>query len=95
MVIRSLGVLSVGKVMGILYASIGLIVGGFISLVSIGGASIPGGPGIGSIVFGAGAVVTFPILYGALGCIGGILLALLFNLASAVAGGIQVDTIGR
>ena len=94
MVVRSLGVLSVGKVMGIVYACVGLIAGGFISLLSIAGASLSGGSGAGSVLFGAAAVVILPIFYGAMGCIGGILMALLFNLACGIAGGIQVETAG-
>jgi hypothetical protein len=95
MVIRSLGVLSVGKIVGIVYACLGLFAGGLFSLLSIAGAGLSGVPGPASFLFGAAAIVFVPIFYGAVGCVAGILMALFFNLAAYLAGGLEVEVAGQ
>jgi hypothetical protein len=96
MIVKRVGVMSAGKVMGVLYAGLGLIGGAFFSLVSLLGASIPSdpgrpNPGAGLLVFGAAAIIVFPIIYGILGFIGGIISGAIYNLAASVVGGIELD----
>src|SRR5262249_13957232 len=56
LILRSVGVLSAGRVLGCLYALLGLIVGAFVSLFAIAGAAVgPNqGPGAGVMFFGFG-----------------------------------------
>ena len=91
MVIRRVGALSCAKVTGLLYVILGLIVGACLSLVSLlgfaGGTFSP----LQGIFGGVGAIIMLPIFYGALGFLGTLVMALLFNFAAGVTGGIEVD----
>ena len=64
MVISKIGVLSLGKVMGVTYALLGLLIGGCIALVSLAGAGFASAagsdeatPAIFGAMFGVGAVI--------------------------------------
>ena len=98
MVLRHIGVLSCAKLMGILYALFGLIVGVFFSLFGLLGlaAGLAGGregaPGAAvSALFGVGAIIFMPVLYGLMGFVGGLLMAWLYNLVAKLAGGIELE----
>lgn len=100
MVIKRIGVLSSGKIVGLLYALFGLLIGGLFSIFSLIGSAIglaaSGGETeawIGAL-FGIGAVFIFPIFYGFLGFIGGILSALFYNLVAAMVGGLELEVEG-
>ncbi len=90
MMIRSVGIFSVGKVFFCLYALIGLMAGAVFSLVAVAGAAV-GGAGPMEMVFGLGAVIIMPIFYGLAGFIGGIVVALLYNLVASLVGGIEIQ----
>lgn len=96
MVIRRVDVLSLGKVLGTLYALMGLIFGALFSLFAVLGAAIGSAAGeeeaIFGLVFGAGAVVVLPLFYGLMGFLGGMLTAFFYNLAAGWVGGIVVET---
>lgn len=93
--IRQIGVLSAGKIYGIIAGVFGLIFGAFISLFSILGASMSamsgtdGGPFM--MLFGAGAIILLPIFYGVIGFLGGMLQAWIYNFATRFVGGIEVE----
>lgn len=95
-VIREVGVLSVGKVAGIVYASIGLIVGVFVALISVlggfAGLLHEGGAvqGFVALFLGVGAVFVLPIFYGLLGSLVGMFVAAIYNVAARVVGGIEI-----
>jgi len=98
MVLRRIGVLSAAKVSGILYAGLGLLIGGFFSLFAIlglGAAALTNDQGGGGaflgLIFGIGSIVLFPLFYGVIGFLGGIVGAFLYNLAAGVVGGIELD----
>lgn len=99
MVIRKVGVLSLGKMMGALYALLGLIVGGCIALVSLLGAGFAAAasssdeqmPAAFGAFLGAGAVILFPLFYGVLGFIGGLITALIYNLVAGAVGGLELE----
>lgn len=93
MIVRRVGVLSLGKMLGCLYALLGLIFGGFISLLSLAGAFAASNRNDGAMAlfFGAGAFVILPLFYGFIGFIGGIIVAALYNLLAAMVGGIELE----
>src|SRR5439155_7098400 len=89
--ITSVGVLSVAKIMGAIYAVIGLILLPFFLLASLigsmaGGHDNPLGA-IGGLVFGLFA----PIFYGVLGFVFGAIGAFLYNFMAKWLGGIEVQ----
>lgn len=93
MVIRRIGPLSAGKVAGVLYAGFGLIVGAIVSLVAMAGgfaSEETGGAAFGA-VFGVGAIILLPILYGCMGFLAALLGAWLYNLAASLAGGVEIE----
>ena len=94
MVINRIGPLSAGKVAAVLYAGFGLIFGGIFSLVSMlgGFASEDAGGAMFGALFGVGAIVLLPILYGCMGFITAVVGAWLYNIAAGVAGGVEFKT---
>jgi hypothetical protein len=92
MIVRRVGPLSVAKVAGVLYALMGLILGACISLFSVvGSAFMPKDAGMGSMIFGAAAVVALPVFYGILGFIMTLIMAALYNLVAGWVGGVELD----
>ena len=93
--VKRLGVLSLGKVMGLLYALLGLLIGFIFSCVSVIGSvaaiSELGGEGLG-FLFGIGSIIIFPIFYGVIGFVAGLLVAALYNLIARFVGGIEIYT---
>ncbi len=100
MVITKVGVLSLGKLLGIMYAAIGVLFGGLYALFAVvgGGAMLAmggdeGAMGGGMMMgMGVAAIIVLPIIYGVLGFIGGLITALFFNIAAKYAGGLEVET---
>ena len=99
MVIKRVQPLPLGKMLGAAYAALGLIFGLVLSLVSLvmGGiaqtASGPRGfaPAWWMPLFGVGAVVFLPILYGLFGFVGGVIGAAVYNVVARVIGGIVIE----
>jgi hypothetical protein len=96
MVINKIGIGSLFKVAACLYGSIGLVVGVGIFLVSLLGLGVAadsesGMPGWVAPIFGAGAIVILPLLYGTLGAIAVSIVAMLYNVAARTVGGVQVE----
>ena len=96
MVIKSVGVLSVGKMYGAIAAAMGLLFGIFIALFSIAGAGLglagEAENGLLASMFGVGAVIALPIFYGCMGFIAGAVGALFYNLFAGMVGGVEVQT---
>jgi hypothetical protein len=86
LIIKRIGVLSFANLLGALYAVIGLIAGGFISL-----AALIARPENMPVGLGMASVIMFPLVYGLGGLIGGFLVAALYNLISPLVGGIELD----
>jgi len=100
MIIKRVGVLSVGKLFGALYGAIAVVIGAIISLVSMFGgamAAVSGQGGEGAagaligMIFGVGAVIILPIVYGGMAFVMGVISALLYNLFAGVVGGIEIE----
>jgi hypothetical protein len=93
MVITRVAPLSVAKVAGILYALIGFLIGAVMSLASLAGAFGAGTDEMAFVgaLFGVGAIILAPILYGCFGFVMTFLMALLYNAISGVVGGVEID----
>ena len=96
MVLRKVGVLSCGKVLGLLYAVLGVLIGAVVSVVSIVGAAIgsAGGESPGAflgVLFGVAAIVAMPLLYGGMGFIVGLISSALYNVVADFVGGLEVE----
>ena len=97
MVLKRVGVWSAAKLLGVLYAASGLLVGGLFALLSLVGTNwVPeythGAPPewLGPML-GVGAVVVLPIFYGLLGLVGGAIGAALFNFVARMVGGLELE----
>src|SRR3954468_5822284 len=93
MVITRVGPVSCAKIAGTLYAILGLLIGGVFSLVSVVGgfgSNTSGAGAIGAII-GVGSIIVCPISYGAVGFIGSLIGAWLYNALAGLVGGIQID----
>lgn len=92
MIIRRIEPMSCAKVGGTLYALLGLIIGICFTLASMVGFGALGlsGSSMGTL-FGVGAIILLPILYGVLGFIFMYITAALFNVAVKFAGGLVLE----
>ena len=106
--IKRIHVLQAGLFLGVFYAVLGLIFaliyGAFFLLVGAAGmastssSSATGGPGPGEILavmggMGIFMIILIPILYGAMGFIGGVIGAAVYNLIAKIVGGIKFDVV--
>lgn len=97
MKIRRVGALSLGKILGVLYAVAGLLLGLVFSIAGMFGAAIgmsqQEGPGAAllGLLFGVGAIVILPLVYGTMGFIVGLIVAVVYNIVARMAGGIELD----
>ncbi|HII02372.1 TPA: hypothetical protein HA351_12225 [Methanosarcinaceae archaeon] len=90
--ITKIGVLSLGKILGAIYAIMGLIFGAIMTLTFMGMGSIMGNDGaLAGLLLGTGAIITLPIFYGILGFIDGIITALIYNVAAGFIGGLEIE----
>jgi hypothetical protein len=95
MVLRRIGILSCGKVMGAVYALMGLILGAFVTVFATLATAVgqqAGAPqGAMAPLFGIGAIIIAPIFYGVMGFIFGIISAAFYNLVAQSIGGLELD----
>jgi hypothetical protein len=94
--VRRIGVLSLGKVMGSIYAMIGLIIGAIFTVVAllgsvIGSIATDSGEPLLGILFGVGAIIIFPLFYGLIAFLMGMLIAAVYNFAARFTGGLEVE----
>ncbi|MCY7344644.1 MAG: hypothetical protein LH614_00330 [Pyrinomonadaceae bacterium] len=97
--IKKLGILSVAK----MYAAIFLVISLLISIpygliIMVFGAAMMGtgqraglAAGGGSIIAGLAVMIILPIVYSAMGFVGGAIGALLYNLFAGFVGGIEIE----
>jgi threonine/homoserine efflux transporter RhtA len=88
--------LSLGKVLGALYALLGLVAGAFFALFSLLGAAIgmansESSDAFVGLLFGVGSVIFLPIFYGVLDFVFGLITALLYNGIAQIIGGIEIE----
>jgi len=96
--IKRIAPLQAGKMLGALYACMGLIFLPFFAIAAVAGAFAPqsqhaqGAPAtalISGIMVACG--IFMPVLYGIMGFLGGILCAAIYNLFAGWIGGIEVE----
>jgi hypothetical protein len=95
LVVRRIGASSLAKVLGTLYGAVGLVGGAIFSVaVLLGLMRHSGSPpsDLISMLFGAGAVIVFPILYGLVGFLSGLLIAWHYNILAELHGGVVFET---
>jgi len=90
--------MSAAKISGVVGVVLGLLIGACVSLIGMvaGGiaSAVPDAPEGGAFVgllFGAGAIIVLPIMYGVIMFVVGLVYAAIFNLASKWVGGLEVD----
>ncbi len=93
MVINRVAPVPLAKVLGAIYMVIGLIFGCIAMVFSLAGGLVAQQAGSGSLgaLFGVGAIIFLPLLYGTLGFVGGLIFAMLYNLVAGKLGGIELD----
>lgn len=81
--------------MGALYALMGLIFGAIFALMAMAGVAMHGPDGapaeVPGAIFGVGAIILFPIIYGIGGFIGRLIMGALYNLVAGMVSGIQLN----
>lgn len=87
--LKKIGVMSLAKVMGLLYAIMGLILGALFSLSA--SYMPPAQPYPLSVIFGSAAIVALPIVYGIMGFVSGLIGAALYNVIAKKVCPIEVD----
>jgi hypothetical protein len=90
--IKSIAVLRCGMVCAVLYAFLGLLEALFVvPIMSLAPAGTPNAfPAGMRSMFGIGAFIFLPVLFAIAGLIGGIIMALLYNLVARWTGGFEV-----
>ncbi len=85
-----------GKMVGAVYAGLGLLMGVIFALFTIvasviGAASAGSGEPLVGIAMGLGALVGMPLFYGLMGFVGGILTGAVYNFVAARMGGVELE----
>ena len=93
MIIKRIGPVSCARISGTLYAIIGLFAGALFSVAAVLGSFNPSHSARGGLAaaLGMGAIVAFPILYGAFGFVTTLIVAWLYNVLAGAVGGIHID----
>jgi hypothetical protein len=93
MILKRIDPMSAGKISGVLYAIMGLFSGVIMSLVALIGVAMkpPEAPAWFGGLFGVGAIVVLPVLYGFMGFVMALIGAALYNAMASLVGGVQVD----
>ena len=104
MTIRRFSIFSVAKIQGLLAFVIGLLIGvlyglffmlfgAFVSSLAPSGDNQALG-GVGSVVGGLIIMIAVPVFYGILGFVGGAIVALVYNAAAGIVGGVRFELEG-
>jgi hypothetical protein len=92
MIVRRIEPMSAAKVGGALYALLGLVFGALFTLISFTGFSAFTGMSSYGMLFGVGAIIILPIVYGICGFIFAGISAFFYNVAAKFAGGLEITT---
>jgi hypothetical protein len=94
-IVKSVGVLSVAKIMGLIYACMGLIFAPVFLVVGMMGSLVGQDKNPFAGMVGVSLVVLIPFIYGAGGFIIGAIGALLYNLFAKLVGGLELELEAR
>lgn len=92
-VIKEIDAPEFGKILTILYGTMGLVFGLFTTIAALMGISIPRKFGIFSLIFGKWAVLSLPIFYGVSGYFIGRIAASLYNIVVGSKKGLKVEVL--
>ncbi len=87
--IKRIDIMSYAKIYAVIFAVIGLLAGLIIAAVGSFFTELRGSSGFGN--FGALSIIIFPILYGCLGFVAGMIAAGIYNLLAGWVGGIKIE----
>src|SRR5687768_13980548 len=92
-VVRKIGVLSAAKMYGAIAAAFGVLIGCVFAVAGMIGAGFAPEEGSALIgaMFGVGAIVLLPLIYGVMGFISGALAAALYNVFASMVGGVSLE----
>jgi hypothetical protein len=90
-IIKSVGVLSVAKILGLVYGCMGLLFAPFFLLFGLIGSVVGQGKSPFAGIFGVVFAILMPVLYGAMGFVSGAIGALLYNLFARWVGGFELE----
>ncbi len=93
MKLKRVGVFSWGLVSCIWYVGLGLIIGGFITLMTLLGFAFNTGneTGMLGMLLGVGAILVAPLFLSIFGFFGGVITAFIYNLYAKWTGGIEME----
>jgi hypothetical protein len=89
-IVKSVGVLSVAKIMGLIYGCLGLIFAPFFLLIGLLGSFAGQQKTPFAGIFGIVFAVLMPVMYGLMGFIGGAIGGLLYNVFAKLVGGFEL-----
>jgi hypothetical protein len=92
-IIKEIDSAGFGKILTILYGTMGLVFGLFTTIASLMGISIPKRFGIFSLLFGKWAVLSLPIFYGISGYFIGRIAVGLYNTTVGSKKGLKVEVL--
>ena len=90
-IVKSVGVLSVAKIMGLVQACLGLIFAPFFLLIGVLGSLVGSQKTPFAGMFGIFLALSMPIFYGLIGFITGAIGALLYNFFARLVGGFELE----
>jgi hypothetical protein len=90
-IIKSVGVLSVAKILGLVYGCMGLLFAPFFLLFGLIGSVAGQGKSPFAGIFGVVFAILMPVLYGAMGFVSGAIGGLLYNLLARWVGGFELE----
>lgn len=90
-IVKSVGVLSVAKIMGLVQACLGLIFAPFFLLIGLLGSMVGQQKTPFAGMFGVFLALCMPIFYGVIGFLTGAIGALLYNLFAKLVGGFELE----
>lgn len=90
-IIKEIDSAGFGKILTILYGTMGLVFGFFTTIAAFMGYSIPKKFGIFSLIFGKWAVLSLPVFYGVSGYFIGRIAAKMYNTAVGSKSGLRIE----
>lgn len=90
-IVKSVGVMSFAKIMGLIYGCMGLIFAPLFLLFGLLGSLVGQDKTPFAGIFGVVFAILMPVLYGVMGFITGAIGALLYNLFARLVGGFELE----